>query len=46
MKVSFDSSFYKRLEKIKDKEILEKLKQIIILVENAPSLQHIPNIKR
>ncbi len=46
MKVSFDKSFYKRLVKIKDKAILEKVKAVILLVENASDLQQIPNIKK
>ena len=46
MKVEFDSSFYKRLIKIKDKALLEKVKQAIINAENAVEVQHIPNIKK
>jgi len=44
MNVSFDNSFYKRLVKIKDKAILEKVKQTILQVEEAKGIQHIPNI--
>ena len=46
MNVSFDKSFYKRLVKIKDKTILEKLKHIILQVEEANDVQQIPNIKK
>lgn len=46
MKVSFDNSFYKRLVKIKNKEVLEKVKHIVLLVETADELRHIPGIQK
>ena len=46
MKVSFDKSFHKRLVKIKDKTILDKVKQTILLVESVETLSQIPNIKK
>jgi mRNA interferase RelE/StbE len=46
MKVSFDKSFYKRLTKIKDKAVLEKVKQTILHAEAANDIQQIPNIKK
>jgi len=46
MKVSFDNSFYKRLVKIKDKTVLEKVRQAILQVEDASDIQQIPNIKK
>ena len=46
MKVSFDKSFYKRLIKIKNKTVLEKVKQTILQAEAATDIQHIPNIKK
>jgi mRNA interferase RelE/StbE len=46
MKVSFDKSFSKRLIKIKDKAILERIKEVILQVEDAADLQQIPHIKK
>jgi len=46
MKVEFDSSFHKRLIKIKDRAILEKVKQVILHVEDAKDIQHIHGIKK
>ena len=46
MKVSFDKSFYKRLIRIKDKVVLEKVKQAILQAEQATDIQHVPNIKK
>lgn len=46
MKVVFDKSFAKRLIKIKDKAILEKVKQVILQAEEATNIQQIPHIKK
>jgi len=46
MKVSYDKSFYKRLIKIKDKTILEKVKQAILQAEAATEIQQIHSIKK
>jgi mRNA interferase RelE/StbE len=46
MKVAFDESFHKRLMKIKDKSVLEKVKQVILQAEEAFSVQEIPHIKK
>jgi hypothetical protein len=46
MKVEFDTSFYKKLVKIKDKALLEKIKQVILHVEHAKDIQHISSIKK
>ena len=44
MIVEFDKSFEKSLRPVHDKTVLRKLKRIIILIENSPSLLHLPNI--
>lgn len=46
MKVLFDKSFHKRLIKIKDKALLEKVKYIILHVEAADEISEIPGIKK
>lgn len=46
MKVSFDKSFYKRLQRITDKAILTKVKAAILHAEAATELQQIPHIKK
>jgi len=46
MKVLFDKSFHKRLIHIKDKQVLGKVKQVILQVEATADIQHIPNIKK
>lgn len=46
MKVAFDENFYKKLAKIKDKPLLEKVKKIIIVAEAAGALNQIPHIKK
>ena len=46
MKVAFDTCFYKRLLKIKDKVLLEKVTQVILQVEDAGDVQQILNIKK
>ncbi len=46
MNVSFDSSFHKRLIKIKDRNVLEKVRQAIMLVEDVNDIHHIPHLKK
>ena len=46
MKLSFRSSFNRDLKKIKDKEILQKVKECIHIAEEANSLQELSDIKK
>jgi mRNA interferase RelE/StbE len=46
MKVSFDASFLKSLDSIKDKKLADKLVKLISEVESANKLIEIKNIKR
>ncbi len=46
MKVSFDKSFHKKLIRIKDSQVLIKIKQSILQAEEAVDIQHIPHIKK
>jgi mRNA interferase RelE/StbE len=46
MKVDFDQNFYKRLAKINEKPVLEKVKKAILQVEAADGIAQIPNIKK
>lgn len=46
MKVAFDKSFHKRLIKIKDKSVLQKVKEALLNVEQVENIQNIPNIKK
>lgn len=46
MKVSFDQSFYRRLVITKDKNVLEKVRRVILRVEEVESLQQMPHIKK
>ena len=46
MKVAFDKSFHKRIIRIKDKQVLGKIKQAILQAEEATDIQQIPNIKK
>lgn len=46
MKVLFDNSFYKKLTKIKDKTILEKVKATILGIESAEDIRGIDHIKK
>ena len=46
MKVEFDESFYKRLTKIKDRSVLEKVKETILQVEQAQNIHEIMNITK
>lgn len=42
MKVAFDKSFHKRLLKIRDKAVLERIKQAIFSVEESVGPQQFP----
>lgn len=46
MKVEFDKSFDKSLEKIRDKSLFPKIERIINNLEKAKSLADIPNLKK
>jgi len=45
-KYSLTNSFHKGLIKIKEKAVLDKIKHIILVAEEAADVQHIPNIKK
>jgi len=46
MKIEFDKSFEKSLDKIKNKSLYPKIEKIIIQCEVSKSLSEIPNIKK
>ncbi len=46
MKVVFDRSFHKRLLKVTDKAVLEKVRHVIISTEEATDIGAIPNLKK
>ncbi len=46
MEIYFEKSFEKDLKKIKDKNLLEKVKRIIEKIENAKTLESIGNLAR
>jgi mRNA interferase RelE/StbE len=46
MIVEFDKSFYKSLEKIRDKSLFPRIERSIINLEKAKSLADIPNLKK
>lgn len=46
MKVEFDKSFLKSLDKIKDPKILKKIEKIILSCETASQLTEIQGIKK
>ena len=46
MKVAFDKSFHKKIIRIKDKQVLDKIKQAILQAEEATDIQQIPNVKK
>jgi mRNA interferase RelE/StbE len=46
MKVEFDKSFDKSLEKIRDKSLFPKIERIINNLEKAKSIADIPNLKK
>lgn len=45
MKVEFDKSFHKKLGKIADKSLLEKVRQVILQIESAGNIQEVKNAK-
>ena len=46
MKVNFRASFHRDLKKVKDKDILQKVKEHILMVEEANSLAELTHIKK
>ncbi len=46
MKIEFDKSFLKSLDKIKDRKILQKIEQIILVCESANNLGDIKNLRK
>ena len=46
MKVEFDKSFLKSLDKIDDSKILKKVERIIIICESSSRISEIRNIKK
>ncbi len=46
MIVTFDKSFSKSIDKIKDKQVFEQLENTKINLENISSLQEIKSIKK
>jgi len=46
MKVEFDRSFLKSLDRIHDSKVLRKIETIILSCESASQLSQIPNIKK
>lgn len=46
MKVEFDNSFYRSLDRISTQYILNKIRKIIIEIEGAISLREIKNLKK
>ena len=46
MIVDFDRSFYKSIEKIKSKAVLQKAETIILEIEKARSINELKNVKK
>lgn len=46
MKVVFRQSFERDLKKIKDRSMLDRVRQVIELIEAADNLQEMPNVKK
>jgi len=46
MKTDFKVSFLRDIQKAKDKTVLEKVRQIILSVEQAETIHDIPNLKK
>ena len=46
MKVVFRQSFERDLKKIKDRSMLDRVRQVIELIEAADNLQGMPNVKK
>ena len=46
MKTEFRSSFAKDLKRVAEKGLLEKIREVITVIEQADSLVDIPNLKK
>ena len=46
MVVEFDKSFYKSLDRIKDKSLFSKIEKVITILENYNSLNEIASVKK
>jgi mRNA interferase RelE/StbE len=46
LKVEFKTSFLRDLKNIADKTLKERVREMILQIENAPSLQQISNLKK
>jgi len=46
MVVEFDKSFYKSLDKIKDKSLFPKIEKVISILEKSNSLSEIASVKK
>ena len=46
MIIQFDKSFERSLRRVHDPAILQRLKRIIIQIENSSSLSNFPNVKK
>jgi len=46
MKVTFDQKFMKRLDKIDDKDIINKVKKVILSLERAATLNDVQHLKK
>ena len=46
MVVEFDKSFYKSLDRIKDKSLFSKIEKVITILENSNSLNEIASVKK
>ena len=46
MRTDFRKSFEKDIRKLKDTQVLAKVKVVILTVENATNLEEIPNLKK
>lgn len=45
MNVEFDESFFKSIEKIKDKNVAKKIESLILSIRTANKIQDISNLK-
>lgn len=46
MEIIYLKSFYNDLKKLKDKKLKQSLKQLLLDIENAETLNDIPNLKK
>lgn len=46
MNVEFDESFFKSIEKIKDKNVAKKIESLILSIRTANKIQDISNLKK